>query len=158
MTKKKRRFFPLSPKAGCRFILLIVVAIVGMIGVMVWAFANLLNPVGDAANALLTALKNRDTNAAYTMMSDEYQAVHTEQEFTSAILEYTPPPSDWQFSSFSVNGINGRVIGSVVIEGQRYNSLITMVYQNGAWAITGFDFGTPNDPDLIPLATATPAA
>jgi hypothetical protein len=44
-----------------------------------------------------------------------------------------------------------------VIEGQRYNSLITMVYENGSWAITGFDFGTPNDPDLIPPTAEIPA-
>ena len=147
---------PFSLRSGCLFtVLLIVATIITGFG-LVWGFRSVLDPVGTKANELMADLKDGNNAAAYALMSKSFQSSVTADQFNTLLSEYTAP-TDWTFASFSVSGTYGRVLGSVVFAGQRYNLTITLIYENGGWFIGGFNLGL-HDPigQLPPPPTPKP--
>jgi|GEM_PF-1276007 len=157
MSKRKttRSWLPFPCRTGCGFILFIIVATLGLIGILVFAFTNVLDPVGQQGNAFMTALKNEQYDAAYAMMSDEFQETEPQNQFASRLKEQTNPPSAWSFSSFSVNGPTGRIKGRATFDEQEYNLTIYFVYEDGGWAVNGFDFGPYQETNLVPTPAPT---
>ena len=154
MSKRKptlRSRFKSIRRAGCGFILLMVVAVVALTGILIFAFTNVLDPVGQQGNAFMNALKNEQYDAAYAVLSNDYQQTVTGPEFASNMREFTTPPTGWSFSSFSVFGSTGRIKGRVTFAGQEeYNLTIYFVYEDGGWAVNGFDFGVYQETSLVP--------
>lgn len=142
-------------RAGCAFFLMVMLAIVGLAGILIYAFTNVLDPVGQEGNTFMTALQNEQYDAAYALTSRGFKQQVSAQEFSENIREFTVPPTSWRFSSFSVNGPYGRILGRVTAEGQEYNLTIYFVYEDGGWAVNGFDFQTYREADLVPTPQPT---
>jgi hypothetical protein len=157
MSKRKtiRSRFGAIRRAGCWFALVITVAIVALGGILIFAFTNVLDPVGQQGNAFMTALKDERYNDAYALMSERYHETVPPERFTSNVQERINPPTSWRFSSFSVNGPNGRIIGRATFDGQEYNLTIYFVYEDGGWAVNGFDFGLYQETNLVPTPAPT---
>ena len=152
MSKSKSirsRFLSLR-RASCAFLVLILIAVVALFGILIFAFTNVLDPVGKQGNAFMLALQSEQYDGAYALTSDEYQEMVSAQEFGAKLREYTTPPTQWKFSSFSVFGSTGRIKGRVTYDGQEYNLTIYFVYEDGGWAVRGFDFGLYQETSLIP--------
>jgi hypothetical protein len=146
-------------RAGCWFILAMFLAVVALGGILIFAFTNVLDPVGQQGNAFMTALRNEQYDAAYALTSKAFQQQSSVQGFGASMREFTSPPTNWRFTSFSVNGLYGRILGRVTLEGQEYNLTIYFVYEDGRWAVNGFDLTQYKQTDLVPTPapTATPS-
>lgn len=155
MTKEKRSGFRWM-RAGCGFAAVVVLGTLALILFLAWAFTSLLSPIGDRANAFMMALKARDYDAAYALLSDEAQSDMTAGEFAARMSDYATPPTDWRFTNFSIRGAVGYVKGRVNIDGQEYNSTIDFVYDEAGWAISGFDLDRYGDTEVLPQATREP--
>ncbi len=151
MSKRKRTgCLPFSLRTGCISGILLIVATLITGVALVWGFRSVLDPVGNKANELMNAIKDGNAAAAYALMSNDFQSRVTADQFP-ALLSDMAAPTDWTFSSFSVNGTYGRVLGSVVFAGQRYNLTINLIYEGGGWAISGFNLGVRDPIGQLPL-------
>jgi hypothetical protein len=156
MSKRKtiRARFASLRRAGCWFAALIILAIVGLGGILIFAFTNVLDPVGQEGNTFMTALKNEQYDVVYALTSRDMKA-QMSAEFETNLREVTSPPTSWRFSSFSVNGPYGRILGRVTFDGQEYNLTIYFVYEDGGWAVNGFELGQYQQTDLVPTPAPT---
>jgi hypothetical protein len=157
MAKRKtiRSRFATIRRTGCGVFLFMVVAIVALAAILVFAFTNVLDPLGQNGNAFMTALKNEQYDAAYALTSKAFEAQYNADEFATNMQEFTNPPTKWSFASFSVFGSTGRIIGRATFDGQEYNLTIYFVYEDGGWAVNGFDFGIYQQTDLVPTPAPT---
>lgn len=158
MTKRKptlRSRFGTIRRAGCWVVVFMLVAVVALVGILVFAFTNVLDPVGQQGNAFMTALKEERYDDAYALTSRKFEQQFSADEFETNIREFITPPTHWSFASFSVFGSTGRIIGRVTFDGQEYNLTIYFVYEDGGWAVNGFDFGIYQETDLVPTPAPT---
>jgi hypothetical protein len=123
---------------GCGGLLLvcILIAVVAAAGGIVGT-----QPVADAGNAFLNALKQSNYDQAYSLCSPELQTkLGSAQQLKATVEQGKAQPVSWSFNSRSMSGNSGDLEGSVtMIGGVKGTVTLSLVKSGGAWKIIGFN-------------------
>lgn len=91
-------------------------------------------PVVDAGNNYMQALKDGRTNDAYAMLAPEVQDAISQDNFFGAYLE------SWTISQRSIRNGVGKMAGSAIIDGENYSYELYFREIDGEWRITSYQF------------------
>ncbi len=122
---------------------LIILAVVIVVGIGLFAgvgalIAGRTQPLDDAGNQFMTAVKNHDMNTAYGMFSAELSGQVSEGTFQDIVGDARV--ADWSFSGRSVENDTGKLTGNATIDSKAYTLELDFVQRDGRWQLTEYDF------------------
>lgn len=121
-------------------IVISVVMCVGIAGAVVVLVFKLLEPVSEAGNEFMNAIRDGDYQDVYALVDDRLKSVVEDTtRLESIVLEYDAQPESWNFNSQSIKNNFGEIEGTVTLEdGRTTPLLIQFVQLDGVWRVTYF--------------------
>lgn len=118
-------------------IVLAAIICVVAIFLLVGGIFTLTQPVVDAGDAYMTALRDANYNTAFDLSSSALQnEVNNASGLEDALS--AKKPSTWSFSSRSINGDTGHLSGTATYSDGKVGTVeLSLVKQNGAWKVDG---------------------
>lgn len=121
-------------------IILVVIVVVGVglflgVGALV---IGVTQPLDDAGNQFMAAVKNHDMDGAYGMFAAELHDKVSEGTFKDIFVDATV--ASWTFDSRSVENGIGVLKGDAMIDGKPYTVELDFVQRDGKWQITAYNF------------------
>jgi hypothetical protein len=119
-----------------------VVACVGLVLLLVFVVFRATQPAADAAEAFMTALKDKDYAAAYDLCTSDLQGeLGSVRDMQAAVEDYEAVPVSWRFSSRSVENDQAEMSGDGTFAGGREASIsVVLQLVSGTWKVAGFNF------------------
>lgn len=137
-----------SPKSSSKSAIFVVIAAivislvmcVGIAGAVVVLVFKLLEPVSEAGNEFMNAIRDGDYQDVYALVDDRLKStVEDATRLESIVLEYDAQPESWNFNSQRIENNFGEIEGTVTLEdGRTVPLMIQFVQSDGVWRITYF--------------------
>lgn len=139
------------PKRSMRNILLIVAGValllivgcVVLFGSVIAAAFNATQPVADAGERFMSAMRDGDFEGAYNMMTPALQTEFGTLEDFSGRVEGSRPTT-WTFTSRNIENNVGKLSGTATFEDSAQGNFGLVLDKVGNdWKVSGIDFNTP---------------
>ncbi|MCX7839135.1 MAG: hypothetical protein N2559_06720 [Anaerolineae bacterium] len=121
-------------------LLFVCLACVGVLGVAFVLGLGATQPIINAGDSFMTALKNEDYTSAYNLCTPALQQeLRNPQGLANLIRNANVRPIQWSYSSRNVSNDQGQLEGSVTFVGNREGTVQLVLTQvGGTWKIAGF--------------------
>jgi len=121
-------------------LLVLCLACVGVIALAAVFGIGATQPIAEAGDEFMTALKNEDYTRAYSLCTPALQQeLKNPQGLANIIRNGRVLPTRWSYSSRNVSGDQGELEGTVTFVGNREGTLELVLAQvGGTWKIAGF--------------------
>jgi hypothetical protein len=119
-----------------------VVACIALVLILIFVVFNATAPAANAADAFMTALKDKDYAAAYDLCTRDLRAeLESASNLRQMVEDNNAGPVSWNFTSRSVDNDQAVISGDGVFTAGR-EADVEIVLQNvdGAWKVAGFHF------------------
>lgn len=132
---------------GCLALFLLfscLTAVVGIGGYLGYKSYNLIKQPANAVNAHFDAAKKGQYKKAYDYFAE---SLKRDMSYDNFLLHVKHNPDIYESAERDLNEVsisNGiaTVKGSITVKGSKRNVSFKLVYENGGWKITNFDFGS----------------
>lgn len=129
---------------------LFVVMIIGFIVALFAVLSSVLQPITDAGNGFLEALRDEDYETAYTYLASHLQSqVESPKLLAGYMQEYDLQPQSWFFNQQSLRNNYGTLGGGITLKnGTDVGLAINLSLEGDKWRIVYFVIGQGGSPSL----------